>query len=148
MNHNIKKIPIKGMHCKSCEVLIEDSLSEIPGINKVSVSHKNHYAEVRYSKLDMGEVEKAIRSAGYDIGEENKKTLLSKNLNDYKDLGIAFIFLAGIYFLLKNTGIVNLNFGTGSSPSSLFVVLLIGLTAGVSTCMALVGGLVLGVSAR
>jgi sulfite exporter TauE/SafE len=47
----------------------------------------------------------------------------------------------------KILGISNLNFQFSSTPS-LLVVGLIGLAAGVSTCMALLGGLVLGISSR
>lgn len=144
-------IPVKGMHCRSCEMLIEERLSQIPEIKKSRVNYKKSIAEIYYGsqKPNEGEIEDAIRSAGYSIGSDDKRYLLSSNPEDYKDLGIAFLFLVGIYLVLKNFGI--LNFGSGltvSNPSSLWMVLLVGLTAGFSTCMALVGGLALGISAR
>ncbi|MFH0969183.1 MAG: sulfite exporter TauE/SafE family protein [Patescibacteria group bacterium] len=145
-------IPIKGMHCKSCELLIEENVSKIPNVHKADAIYKKSILEVyHYNHLnpDMNQIEESVRSAGYDIGQDEKKGLISKNPSDYKDLGIAFLFLVGLYFILKNFGILSSNFGFSSAnPSSLSVVFLVGLTAGISTCMALVGGLVLGVSAR
>jgi len=33
-------IPIKGMHCKSCEMLVEDQLKEVKGVKKAIVNHR------------------------------------------------------------------------------------------------------------
>jgi sulfite exporter TauE/SafE/plastocyanin domain-containing protein/copper chaperone CopZ len=146
------EVPISGMHCRSCEILIEDKLCGVSNIKKAVVNYKKGSAEVHYDsrRPNMHDVEHAIREAGYSIGSDNrKKPLLSKNPEDYKDLGVAFLFLVGIYIILQNLGLTSLNIGANASnPSSLSVVLLVGLTAGLSTCMALVGGLILGISAR
>lgn len=131
-------------------MLVEDKLTEIPEVSRVKVHYKNGTAEIFYGaqKPNNQEITEAIRSAGYDIGLADKKGLFNQNPNDYKDLGIAFLFLVGIYFIFKNFGLTNLSFGSAGNPESFWVVLLIGLTAGVSTCMALVGGLVLGAATR
>lgn len=144
-------ISIRGMHCKSCEMLVEDALLKVPHVKKATISSKKGKAEIFYAnkKPDFGEIEEAVRGAGYNIGtDERKKSFFSKNANDYKDLGIAFLFLVGIYVVLKNFGFAGINIGSASNPSGLPVVFLVGLTAGLSTCMALVGGLILGISAR
>ena len=44
-----KRYAISGMHCASCEVLIERKLKKVHGIDKVSVNHLNGYADV-YSR--------------------------------------------------------------------------------------------------
>lgn len=143
-------VPISGMHCRSCEILVEESLSQVSKIKKIQVNCKKGTAEIFYEsqRPSMIEIEKAIREAGYSVGVAGKKPLLSTNQEDYKDLGIALFFLIGIYIILKNFGITDINVGSASNPSSLSVVFLVGITAGLSTCMALVGGLILGISAR
>lgn len=143
-------IPISGMHCRSCEILVEKKLSEIPEVESSNVKYKKGTAEIHYTsqKPNMHEVEEAIREAGYDVGVSADRPFFSRDINDYKDLGIALLFLSGIYIVLKNFGITSVNIGGGSNPSSLPVVFLVGITAGLSTCMALVGGLILGISAR
>ncbi len=142
-------IPIKGMHCRSCEVLIGDALKEIPNVKSVHVSLKNKQAEV-YSKgpLDREKVEAAVAEAGYSVGGDGPKPWFSHKEEDYIDLALAFAILFMLYIVLKRADLFNFNVGSPESAADLVVVLLIGLTAGVSTCMALVGGLVLGISAR
>lgn len=143
-----KIIPIKGMHCRSCEILIGDELGKIPGVKRVSVNYKKGSAEIYYKgKIPNQIIEESVNEAGYEVGEE-KKELITKNPSDYKDLFFSFIILIALYFILKKTGLINFSIGASGSYSNLPVVLLVGLTAGFSTCMALVGGLVLGISAR
>lgn len=143
-------VPIAGMHCRSCEILIEDKLSAIPEVKKSYVNYKKGVAEIAYAvKPSKQAIEQAIREAGYTIGVMGKKPWLSQNASDYKDLGIAFLFVVGLYFLLKEFGVADLmNVGSANQPTGFSVALLVGLTAGFSTCLALVGGLVLGISAR
>ena len=149
---NKLNVQIAGMHCRSCEILVEDNLLEVPGIERVVINYKKGSAEIHYGdkKPSMKEIETAIREAGYHIGVDGKKPLLSKDPEDYKDLGIAVFVLACIYLIFQNLGIGGINLAGvgGSNPSSLPVVFLVGITAGLSTCMALVGGLILGISAR
>ena len=142
-------IDIKGMHCKSCELLVEGEITEkVRGVKKVNVDHARGFAEVEYEgELDMQAIEKAVSCAGYCLGREDKP-LLSKNLKDYRDLGIAAFLVVDLFLVARGLGLLNLNFANGGNFNSLPVVFLIGITAGVSTCMALVGGLVLGASAR
>jgi len=144
-------IPIKGMHCKSCEILVEEELGKVKGIKKVSVDHRRDIAEIYYhgKSPDLNAISAAIENAGYSVGEEEKKGWFSKNKNDYQELGMAALFLLGLYFILKGLGLTSINIlPSGDGGVTVPLILLIGLTAGFSTCMALVGGLVLGISAR
>jgi len=146
---NKTKVNIKGMHCRSCEILIEDELMKIHGVKKVNVSEKNGTAEIHYQgNLDHNKIEKAVCNAGYAIGINDKKPIFSTNLQDYKDLGFAFLIIVVLYLIGSELGIFNISLGAGGSYKSLPVVFLVGLTAGISTCLALVGGLVLAASAR
>lgn len=146
MNKTI--IPIKGMHCRSCELLIEEKLNELPQVKKVKVSWKEKQAEVFSDQpLSSGLLEQAVIDAGYEVGKEEKQWI-STDPNQWKDLIYAGIVLLVLYIIAKNVGLGNLNFASSGKPSSLLVVLIVGLTAGISTCMALVGGLILGISAR
>lgn len=143
-------VPIRGMHCRSCELLIEDELMQIPGVSRVNVSEKRACAEVYYENDDLKvhELEGAVKNAGYEIGFNDKKPWLSKNLADYADIFYAGVALFFLYVIVSVLGLAKLFGVSGGHPTSLVTVLLIGLTAGFSTCMALVGGLVLGVSTQ
>jgi len=139
---------IKGMHCRSCEILIEDKLKEIDGVKNIHVSWKDREAII-YSKrpLSDAEVRQAVTEAGYEVGVDEPESLISTDSEVWKNASIAFICVFVLYLILRTTGIFNISVG-GGTPSSLTVVLLIGITAGFSTCMALVGGLILGISAK
>ena len=73
-----KTFHIKGMTCKSCEVMLERDLKKVNGVNKVSVSHVKGIAEV-YSKeeLNNDELESVIEKSGeytvVDEGENKKR---------------------------------------------------------------------------
>ncbi|MFA6306596.1 MAG: sulfite exporter TauE/SafE family protein [Patescibacteria group bacterium] len=144
-------LPIKGLRCQSCEILVENRLKEVAGVVKAEISQRLGLAEIYYDKEkpELNQIAEAIKSAGYSLGEEEAKGLISKNLADYKDLGMALLFLLGLYFLLKGLGLANINIlPSDNGGVTMPLILLIGLTAGISTCMALVGGLILGLAVK
>lgn len=144
-------IKIEGMHCRSCELLIGEELESVPGLKKAVLSYKKEQAELYSDKiLDLLKVERAVKKAGYRISPSDapKKSWLTQNTQDYKELGFVILLIGILYLFLKQIGLFNLHYTGSGNPSSLIVVLILGLLAGVSTCMALVGGLVLGISAR
>ena len=76
------KIPIKGMHCRSCEILIEDKLKEITHVQSASLNYKTGEAIVYYHNQapQTEQLNKAIREAGYEIGRSEKIPFLSQSL--------------------------------------------------------------------
>ncbi len=146
---NKKTYFINGTHCRSCELLIEDKMLKIPGVKKARVNYRTGKMDLfSDSQVPEKSIETEIRNAGYSLGSAGgPRPLLAKDIATYVELLFAGSFLLFLYFILKSFGALNLNLSFSNSPS-MAVVVLIGLTAGVSTCMALVGGLVLGVAAR
>ena len=62
-----KTIKVEGMHCKSCEFLIKDSLEEV-GV-KASADHKTNTIKVSFDekKVSLDSIKKAIESNGYKV---------------------------------------------------------------------------------
>lgn len=140
-------VPIKGMHCRSCEMTLTDNLEQLADVRKAEVSLRTRTATIYASKLPpTSAIKHAIAKAGYEIGYD-KKPWLSKNAADYKDILLGIVIVAILALFVSSLGIANINTGNIVS-GGVFVALLVGLTAGFSTCMALVGGLVLGLSAK
>lgn len=141
-------IPIEGMHCRACEITVGQHLEKVQRVTHASVSLKKKTATIEaISMPSQTELLKAVRAAGYDIGD-SKQPWFSHNPTDYKDLCVG-ILIIGVLALLYNVLGVNKIITTGSIASGgIGVALLTGLAAGLSTCMALVGGLVLSLSAR
>lgn len=143
-----QEIKIKGMHCRSCEILIADKLKEISGVKNVHINYHSGKAEiVSDEEIAQSEIEKAVQDAGYEIGA-SEKPWISKNNDVIRQALFTLVIFVTLYFILKALGFSGINFGSFSKNSGLLAVLVIGLTAGFSTCMAIVGGLVLGISAR
>lgn len=143
-------VPIKGMHCRSCEILIEDELKELKNVDSVEVSHKTGDAKIFYNGAEPSQsaIKQSILKSGYIIGPDDKQSFISTNVKDYQNLGLAFLILMAIYLILKGLGITDINLDPSASSLSWGFIVLVGLVAGFSTCMALVGGLVLGLSTK
>lgn len=146
-----RTVPIKGMHCASCELLIADELESIPGVTSASASLKTKSAHIQSDqKIDYDQIVKAVEAAGYEVGEESDaKPLLTRNERVWKDFLIGVFVVTGLVFIFQIFGLdkaLNAVSGTGGSNGTMALV--IGLTAGFSTCMALIGGLVLSVASK
>ena len=141
-------VPIKGMHCKSCEILIEENLKEIKEIKKCEVSHISRRAKIWYedAKPSINQISKAVEKAGYTIGEEDSKHWFSRNPRDYYFLVNAGAILLLLFIAVQMLGLSELT--SNINQKSVITAAIIGLVAGISSCMALVGGLVLALSAR
>lgn len=140
-------IKIKGMHCRSCEVMIEDKIKDVKGINKVFANSKKGTATIYGGNYDRSALADAVKEAGYEIGSDNLPYIQS-NRKYWLNFGIAIVIFTGLYIFGRFLGIEKILFPGASAASNLIVVFTIGLTAGISTCMAVVGGLVLGISSR
>ena len=141
-------LPIQGMHCKSCEILIEQNIKKVEGVKRVEVSHTTGQAQVYFdnNQPDQSRLENAVVESGYKIGKKEKAGWLSQDVSDYKNLFSGAVVLYLAYYVARGFGLFNVNVNTENS--GLGVVFMVGLVAGISTCMAMVGGLVLGLSAR
>lgn len=69
MKEKISKatIGITGMHCKSCAMLIEDSLTEAAGVTRASVDFAASKASVEYdsAKTSPEKIAKIVRGMNY-----------------------------------------------------------------------------------
>jgi sulfite exporter TauE/SafE/copper chaperone CopZ len=140
--------PIKGMHCQACEVLITEELEALPDVQKADVSLRTKTATITAKNIPpYAAVERAIKVAGYEIGYDEKPAV-SRDKRVYKDVAIGFVVVAILLIVFTKLGLGNVSNVNMSGASVGLVALMIGLTAGFSTCMALIGGLVLGISSR
>lgn len=151
--HKFQKIAffIRGMHCRSCELLLEEKFSHVKHVERSKIDYHRGLAEIYYSehKPSMKELEDVVLESGYTVGEVKKLEFFSRNLHDYKELFWAIIAVFIAYVALRFIGISNLaNLNFNTNQASYGMVILIGLVAGFSSCMALIGGLILGISAK
>ena len=146
---NKKNFSIRGMHCRSCELLTEDELSQIPGVSKVKTNFRTGAVEVSYAGKEPSfeALSEAVKRAGYEIGTGTRPWLandISEWVKGLFALGVVFV----LYVIARSLGLFDITLQSTENLSSLSFVLLLGVVAGLSTCMAIVGGMVLAISAR
>ena len=63
------ELKISGMHCATCAVNIEESLSQIKDVSKVQVNFGTDTAHVEFdpAKVSLTDLEKAVKTVGYDV---------------------------------------------------------------------------------
>ena len=63
------ELKISGMHCATCAITVEESLSNLREVSGVQVNFGTDTARVEYdpAKISLAELETAVRDAGYDV---------------------------------------------------------------------------------
>ncbi len=134
---------VNGMHCNACVMLTESELTDIPEVSRAKSSLATHSVEVtgdfgdkepEHIARDLNEV---LKPHGYTLSLEKQRHLVKWSEFSIA-LPIAAVFVA-LFIILQKLGIVNL---VSTSEVGYGTAFVIGLIASVSTCMAMVGGLV------
>ncbi|MDR3519437.1 MAG: sulfite exporter TauE/SafE family protein [Candidatus Pacebacteria bacterium] len=155
-NQKLKKVKLKihGMHCASCEVLIERKFKKVDGVEKVTVNHASGKAElVCLVEPNIRKLNDLVKEDGYQVTswEDRNKNMsnevVHKNtLFDYLQMVYIFLIIIVIYLVLEKFNFLpNISITQHMSYGLIF---LIGLFAAVSSCIAVVGGLLLTLTAK
>jgi len=139
-------VPVLGMTCRACEQRIGRHVGKIKSVESVTASAARGRVVIESSQpLSYRSLERAIRLAGYEIGEA---PWLARDRSVWLTAAAGLVLVVALGVIVQVSGIANLASGVGDlSSGGLVVAGLLGLAAGVSTCMALVGGLLLALSA-
>lgn len=144
------ELQIAGMTCRACETRVGKALREVPGIERVRVSARRGTAVLETTgPVARARLARAVEDAGYELGA-GERAWLTRDRRVWRDVGLATATVALLALLASTGGWLDAAAGAGGLVQSggLAVVVVLGLAAGFSTCMALVGGLVLAVAAQ
>ncbi len=139
---------VHGMHCNACVLMTESELSDLPNITHVKSSLKNHSVEVTGNFGDKTleqiaeELTIPLKPHGYTVSVERQQH--DAKWGDFKIAVPIAVGFAIFFVILQKLGIVNLVNAGNVTYGTAFVI---GIIASLSTCMAVVGGLVLSMSA-
>ncbi|MCR4274697.1 MAG: sulfite exporter TauE/SafE family protein [Candidatus Campbellbacteria bacterium] len=139
---------VHGMHCKACVLLTEAELKELPNVSYVKSSLTNHSVEVvgdfgdKTPEQIAQELTIPLKASGYIVSVERQEH--TAIWSDFKIAIPIALGFAVLFVLLQKAGLVNLINANGVSYGTAFVI---GIVASLSTCMAVVGGLLLSMSA-
>ncbi len=139
---------VSGTHCPSCKILIEETLIEQDGVKQASVNLKQKTVLIECENDENGEdlvctLSQKIESYGYRLAQEKLEETAKQDRVILQAIPIGLIILV-LFFLLQKSGILNFGFWWKVTFTTSF---LIGLIASVSSCLAVVGWLVLSLSA-
>lgn len=149
MSARIYRFHVRGMHCASCALVIEDALKEAGNVESakadlatrevVVVTEESGESEEAYAEL----LSRYLAPHGYTLSVEK-----ARHVSDWSQffyaLPFAAMFIAG-FVLLQKAGIINL---VNAADVGYGTAFFIGIIASLSTCLAVVGGLVLSVSSN
>ncbi len=140
---------VGGMHCKACKLLVEDILNEEKGVKNAQVNLNDGQVvldieEDKQITAVLSDLNDKISKHGYTLTLEKIPTDGFNNQLNWQALIIGLLLLL-LFFALQKTGILNLGFGDTVTPTTSFMI---GIVASLSSCLAVVGGLILALSAK
>lgn len=138
---------VSGTHCSACKHLIEEMLIEAADVSSATVSLKDETLTVETSRSDDPEALATYLTgliSAHDYGVHTEKQVTKHSSSEWLFAGAAVVLAVIGYISLEKAGLTSL---IGSSDATLTTAFVVGLVASVSTCLAVVGGLVLSVSA-
>lgn len=137
----IQRYRVTGMHCASCELIIEEKLKQLPGVSLAKIDRENNELTIESKeKINREKLNKMFKENGYGF-EDLKSTPtppLRKGGLNWMLLPIGIIL---VFILLNSLGLggfLNIN-----KNSSWMAFLGFGLIAGFSSCGALMSGIIL-----
>ena len=137
-----------GMHCNACVLMIESELRGLPHITHAKADLKRHSVEVsgdfaeKSQEAVAAELSRPLARHGYGLSVE--KRAKEKKWADFKIAIPIALGFGALFIALQKVGLVNLVSGGNVSYGTAFAI---GVIASLSTCMAVVGGLLLSMSA-
>lgn len=132
---------VSGMHCPSCDILINDKFKEIKNVVDVRPDFNKQKVEVSYTgHLDKVSLNSKIKPFNYEIIERNDQEVEPLPNKIFEAISIAVIIIILYFFARELSLIPDFNF---TGRLNLLTILLIGLVASTSTCMATSGALFL-----
>lgn len=157
-----KQYYVSGMHCASCELLIENELLEKKNIKSVEVSQNDNSVRVHFTGKvpSIGKLNKIFAKDNYTFANNKQEAKPQEEpyikissdgeiVWNFKRLGqllpalAVVIIIFGAFLKFSESAMASLSV---NSESSIWAFIFFGIIAGFSTCSALVGGIVLSMS--
>lgn len=138
---------IHGMHCPACERLAEMELREVPGVKSARASLVDATVEVegdfgeRPAEDVLRELGAAVKKHGYTLAREPLRH--RPRWREFLVAAPMALALMTAFLLVQKLGVGRL---VDATQMGYGVAFLIGVVASLSSCMAIVGGLVLAIS--
>lgn len=145
----MRRFYIRGMHCQSCVILTESEIGALPNVKSAKTDLAGGFVEIdgdfgeRTSDDIAEELTGLLSKQGYAVSPR-PFSAGGARWSEFKIAVPMALVFALLFVLLQKAGVVNLVRAEAMSYGAAFFI---GVVASLSTCMAVVGGLVLSLSA-
>ncbi len=156
----IENIKTKGMHCPSCEKIIENAALSVDGVKSTKSNFASEETEIEFDEniTNLDKISNAIKKKGYECvcekEEVNEKEVRSEDIQDenyysfslpkinskYMMIAGSILFLLGLFWIIKYS--FSFNFPTITPGMGLAVIFIVGLLTSFH-CIGMCGGFVL-----
>jgi sulfite exporter TauE/SafE/copper chaperone CopZ len=147
-------LAVSGMTCRSCELLIERKLKKVSGVKEVWASERKATVEILSEGSLPAPTLEALQEAlgeSYTLHDPHspRQDVVTEQTprEHWMEVGGMLIVVTAIALILRKFGVLQLS-STMENVVSLGTVFVVGLVAASSTCLAVVGGLLLSVAAK
>jgi len=142
-----EKYFVEGMHCRSCEIYIESQFQDIRGIRNVKSNNKTQTLTFEIDKeLDKEKIIEEINNKIKENGYQIKTEFVQQEKNKTNQFSIPFTLASVIILFFLVIQRFALGENLFAQELTLPIVFLLGIFASISSCMAVVGTLVLSMS--
>lgn len=148
----VVNVCIDGMTCRSCELTIERKWKKLAGVKKVDVNAATGKARliVNGKAPSIYELQAALTDNKYRVHQNAKKVgrtpTAIQRLSFWRLVGL-FALVLFIGHIFSRLGLLKGSFAVGSAMS-FGAILVLGLVAASSSCIAVTGGLLLSAAAK
>ena len=145
----ILKVHVSGMHCPNCDTIVARRCMNIPGVRAATANYRKGCVEITHDGgLSLAAVQEALSEEGYNASAWDSDRRPSLNTwRDYAEVAAIFVLVCAFLFILSRAELLPSGLGV-SEEMGYGLVLLLGLVASVSSCMAVTGGLLLAIAAK
>ena len=139
---------IKGMHCAGCEIILEKDLNAIKGVKVVKISHKTNKAVLEVKDfVNEQNIKNVVKKNNFTLSINKKDSKDSKktkrnSIVDYIEIIAITVILGDILLIFRNVDVTRI-FPNIGGQAGVLVALIFGLIASLSTCLIMVGGIVI-----
>lgn len=138
---------VSGMHCGACEILLQKEIGKVKGVKKVDASLQKNSITISsdHANPSLEQLNRVVKKLGYTISDKPLERMKMDSMSFLQ--AIVVIIIGGLaYMLLEDSGILMRYSLTSSSSIGTFFV--VGIIASLSSCAALVGGVLLTVTGK
>jgi len=137
---------VHGMHCQSCVMITESELVKHPKVSSAKSNLASQTVEISgdFGEMTASDIAKELSGllSNYSLSTEKPKPEIK--WQEFLIAGPIALAVVILFFLLQKLGIVNL---INTSNVTYGTAFLVGIVASLSSCLAVVGGLLLSMSA-